>query len=209
MIIAPSILAIQMNDFSQQMDELNQSSAEWIHMDIMDGHFVPNLSYGPHVVKGLRSSSNKFFDVHLMVSDPIFYAKAFIEAGADAITFHVEALKKEEIEPFIDTLHKQGVKVGISIKPKTPVSAIEAYLDKVDIVLVMSVEPGFGGQSFMPSALDKIDQLSKHNGKFEIEVDGGINPETARLCKEKGATVLVAGSYVFKGNIEERVQSLR
>ena len=209
MKIAPSILAIQMNRFSQQMDELNQSSAEWIHIDIMDGHFVPNLSYGPHVVKGLRSSSHKFFDVHLMVSDPIFYANAFIKAGADAITFHVEALKKEEIVPFIHQLHQQGVKVGISIKPATPVSAIEEYLSLVDIVLVMSVEPGFGGQSFMPMALDKIEQLAHRSENFEIEVDGGIDQETGYLCKEKGATVLVAGSYIFKGKIEERVQSLR
>lgn len=209
MIIAPSILAIHMDRFSTEFEELNNSSAEWIHIDVMDGHFVPNLSYGPHVVKGLRTVSKKKFDVHLMVSDPIFYADSFIKAGADSITFHVEALSHEQIIPFIKQLKLKGVKVGISLKPKTNISAIEEYLNLVDLVLVMSVEPGFGGQSFLFSALDKIAYLAKKKKHYEIEVDGGINHETALLCKEKGATVLVAGSYIFNGNIAERIESLR
>lgn len=209
MKIAPSILAISMANFSQEWKALCDSTAEWVHIDIMDGHFVPNLSYGPHVVKGLRKTSDKLFDVHLMVTNPKFYADAFIEAGADLITFHVETLKEEEILPFIEELHQKGVQVGISLKPGTKVETLDPYLDEVDLVLVMSVEPGFGGQSFMESALDKIAYLSKRSHRYEIEVDGGINSTTGSLCKEQGATVLVAGSYVFKGEIEERVQSLR
>jgi len=210
MIIAPSILSADFGNLKDSIEKVK--SAKWLHVDVMDGHFVPNISIGPVVVKGLRQYTNQVLDTHLMISDPAKYAVEFIKAGSDRITFHIETVT-DPIK-MITLLRDLNVKVGISIKPNTPVSAIEEYLNLIDQVLVMSVEPGFGGQSFMPEALTKINQLnglkSIYNKDLLIVVDGGINDITGKQCLENGADVLVAGSYVFNSeNPESKIQSLK
>ena len=212
-IVAPSILSA---DFSKLLEEVKSvESAEFLHIDVMDGHFVPNITIGPLVVGSIKGKVNMVFDVHLMISDPLKYSIEFIKNGADYIVFHYEALEShEKILELIDFVHKNNTKVGISIKPNTDVKVIEPYLDKVDMVLVMSVEPGFGGQSFMTNSLDKIKYLKnkkiKNDYKYLIEVDGGINEKTAPLVKEAGVEVIVAGTYVFKSeNREETIKSLK
>lgn len=181
MIVAPSILSADFNNLLEEVNKIN--NADFIHIDVMDGHFVPNISFGTCVYKNLRKYTKQVFDVHLMIDNPLFYAQSFAESGADIITFHLEC-KNDTIE-VIDKLKSLNVKVGISIKPKTNVEVLLPYLDKVDLVLVMSVEPGFGGQKFLPNALDKIKYLSdykkKMNLSYIIEVDGGINFETAKM----------------------------
>ncbi len=210
MIIAPSVLSMDYSKMIPQIQEIEQSNAKWLHLDIMDGHFVPNLSFGPEIVSQLRKHSKLFFDVHIMVSNPEFFAPIFIDAGADLITFHIEATK--DPKALIENIKAKGRKVGISLKPQTPVESIFPYLEDLDLVLVMSVEPGFGGQSFMEESLPKIEaiksELRKVNSKALIEVDGGINATTAKLCLNAGVDVLVAGSYIFKGNIQENIQTL-
>ena len=178
---------------------IDRSAAEWVHIDVMDGVFVPNISFGFPVMKPIRKATKKVLDVHLMIVEPEKYVTRFVEAGADYVTFHYEAT--ENIDLCIDAIRQAGAKVGISIKPKTEVEALDGLLDKVDMVLVMSVEPGFGGQSFIPSALDKIrelDKIRKEQGlEFLIEVDGGISSTNAGEVFAAGADVLVAGSAVF------------
>lgn len=213
-IVSPSVLSMDYSKMQVQMEELNRSNAEWIHFDVMDGHFVPNLSFGPDLLKGFRKMTNKVLDVHLMVSDPEKYVPVFIEAGADVVTFHVEALDNdlERISALMDLIHEQGVQGGVVIKPKTDVTFIEQLLPKMDIVLIMTVEPGFGGQSFMENMMEKVDWLHQTRMEkelsYRIEVDGGINEQTAQISVSHGADTLVAGSYVFNQDIIQGVDSL-
>lgn len=203
--VAPSILAADFNCLLEEVKSVE--SADYLHIDVMDGHFVPNISLGAGVYKNLRGKVNLFFDVHLMISDPQKYALDFIKTGADLLTFHYEALSKEkEIFSLIDYIHENNCKVGISIKPNTNVEVLDKFLDKIDLVLIMSVEPGFGGQKFMMSAIDKIKYLKnkqKSGLNFLIEVDGGINRETSKLCVEAGVDILVAGTYIFNNQNRE------
>jgi|TARA_B110000495_G_C23008225_1_gene595976 ribulose-phosphate 3-epimerase len=206
-IIAPSLLAA---DFSNLKDELklcNDSKAEWLHLDIMDQQFVPNLSFGPAVVKSVRPHSNLFFDVHLMVSNPFDMLPAFIDAGADAISFHIETTEPRFTFPpkiIINTIKKNNLRCGIAIKPKTPFKVVEKYLSFIDYIVVMSVEPGFGGQSFIPSTLEKISSIDKIlkeknlRDKIAIQVDGGIKLHNAKDVINAGADILVVGSEIFK-----------
>lgn len=198
-IIAPSVLAADFGHLEQEVRSLDATRAEWIHVDVMDGVFVPNISFGFPVFKAIKKASGKFMDVHLMIVDPIRYVTRFAEAGADMVTFHLEAV--EEPRLCIDAIHRAGAKAGISIKPKTPAAALAGILPAVDMVLIMSVEPGFGGQAFMPEAVDKVRRLRAMADAAGldtvIEVDGGISDANAGLLFGAGADVLVAGSSVF------------
>lgn len=210
MLIAPSVLSLDYSKFQEQVNVLNKE-VEWLHFDVMDGHFVPNLSFGPDILKAFKKSSDLFMDVHLMVSDPNFFTDVFYKAGASSITFHYEALENEQaIHELIAKIKNLGIKAGLSIKPKTPVEVLKPFLDELDIVLVMSVEPGFGGQSFIESAYSKVEELSKLKGErnYLIEVDGGVNDQNASKLNTVGADVLVAGSFVFKGDMVANIASL-
>lgn len=194
MILSPSILAADFSKIDQEIKELNDYKVEWVHLDVMDGKFVPATTFGPDLVEGIRPLTNMFFDVHLMVVNPKEQVEGYVKAGADLITFHYEAV--EDSMELIEYIKSFGVKVGISIKPATKPEEIKELLPHLDLVLVMSVEPGKGGQSFMPEALDKIKYFSKFD--VLVEVDGGVNETTGKQCIDAGADVLVAGSFVFK-----------
>ena len=209
-IIAPSILSSDFANLQSEIEKITENGADWVHVDVMDGHFVPNLTIGAPVVKALRKVSKLPLDVHLMIDSPEKYINDFALAGSDIITFHYEATKENTLE-VINLIKSYNVKVGLSIKPKTSVEEIVKYIDYVDLILVMTVEPGFGGQKFMYDCAKKIKEI-KNIGKKDliIEVDGGINNETAKICKEFGANALVAGSYVFSNNdMKKAISSLR
>ena len=198
-IISPSMLSADFGNLERDTKMIDRSAAEWVHIDVMDGVFVPNISFGFPVMKPIRKATGKVLDVHLMIVEPEKYVKRFVEAGADYVTFHYEATEK--IDECINITREAGAKVGISIKPATPVSVLKDILAKVDLVLVMSVEPGFGGQSFMPDSLDKVRELAaikREQGlDYIIEIDGGISSQNAGEVFAAGAEALVAGSAVF------------
>ena len=212
--ISPSILSADFSQLGNEIKKLSDAGADMIHVDVMDGHFVPNLTIGPPVIKDLKKYSSIPFDVHLMISPVHKYIEAYAEAGADIITIHPEAT--DNLQESIDKISELNKKVGVSLNPKSKINLIEKYLDQIDLVLIMSVNPGFGGQKFMPEVLEKIKELVQireaKNLKFDIEIDGGINFDNSKLAIEAGANILVSGTTIFKsndGNIKKNIDLLR
>jgi len=210
-ILAPSILAADFWRLGEQIQKAENAGARYLHIDVMDGMFVPSLSFGMPLIQTIRKHTDLFFDVHLMIVKPERYLREFADCGADLINFHLEAA--EDVKSTIAGIRDLGKKVGITIKPGTSVEAVEPYIDLVDMVLVMTVEPGFGGQKLMPECLDKVKELRgltvERKLNVDIEVDGGITAANVELALAAGANVIVAGSAVFKGDIEENVEALR
>ena len=210
--IAPSILSADFANLERDIHRI--SAADYVHVDVMDGRFVPNISIGIPVVQSIRKVTEMPLDVHLMIVEPILYVERFCDAGADLVTVHVEADTEEQIHASIEKIHAKGKKAGVVLKPKTPAEAVLPFLNEVELVLVMTVEPGFGGQKFMADQMPKVAQIrawiNEKNPACELEVDGGVDPETCKACISAGANVLVAGSAVYRAeNIPERIAALR
>ena len=213
-IVAPSVLAADFSRLAEEIRRVEQAGADWIHCDIMDGHFVDNISFGPEIVGIVRKETKLPLDVHLMIQRPDHYAPRFVKAGANSITVHVEREADHDVEKTLRLIRDAGCRPGLSLNPATPFESVEPFLDKIDLLLVMTVHPGFGGQSFRPEMMEKVKRAAEWNKsrqrKIDIEVDGGINAETARLSIQNGANVLVAGTSIFHAkDYREAIRELR